>query len=190
MSSLFLFSVHSLSAECGLFRAPSLFPCVHRPSVECGSVFADLAPSPAVGGLASVELSCSLSLSCFKHVWHRFLGCLSLLCGASHALFLFLSSSSVVGSRSATSCLSTALLSARGRGSACAGPCESSSGSSVEDTRLRPIQLRPVGRYRIGRSRHWPNSPQTNTQKYSFSKSYNCNYICYNYMKIKVANLP
>ena len=44
------------------------------------SVFADLALYLAVGGLASVELSCSLSLSCFKHVWHRFLGCLSLLC--------------------------------------------------------------------------------------------------------------
>ena len=102
------------------------------------SVFADLALYLAVGGLASVELSSSLSLSCFKHVWHRFLGCLSLLCGAFHALFLFLSSSSVIGSRSATSYLatalrlSTALLSARGRALACSGPCcESSSGSSV-----------------------------------------------------------
>ena len=50
---------------------------------------------------------------CFEHVWHRFLGCLSLLCGVVHALFLCLSSSSFVNSRSATSYLATALLSAR-----------------------------------------------------------------------------
>ena len=54
-----------------------------------------------------------LPLSCLEHVWHRFLGCLSLLCGASNALFLFLSSSSAVISRSATSYLATALLTAR-----------------------------------------------------------------------------
>ena len=67
-------------------------------------------------GLPRWSFLALLPLSCFKHVWHRFLGCLSLLCGASHALFLFLflSSSSVVGSRSATSYLATPLLSARG----------------------------------------------------------------------------
>ena len=38
--------------------------------------------------------------SCAKHVWHRFFGCLTLLCAAVHALSLSLSSSSVVCSRS------------------------------------------------------------------------------------------
>ena len=130
------FWVRTLSA----FTFPSCCAqpfCRMRPLLSA-AVFADLALYLAVGGLASVELSCSLSLSCFQHVWHRFLGCLSLLCGAFHALFLLLLSSSVVGSRSATSYLattlrlSTALQSARGRVSACSGPCcESSSGSSV-----------------------------------------------------------
>ena len=46
-------------------------------------------------GLPRWRLLTLLPLSCFKHVWHRFLGCLSLLCGASHTLFLLLSSSSV-----------------------------------------------------------------------------------------------
>ena len=64
-------------------------------------------------GLPRWSFLALLPLSCFEHVWHRFLGCLSLLCGASHALFFFLSSSSAVGSRSATSYLATALLSAR-----------------------------------------------------------------------------
>ena len=121
---------------------PSLFLCtvflLDEVFSRCGSVFADLALYLAVGRLASVELSCSLSFSCFKHVRHRFFPCCL-------DLFLFLSSSSVVGSRSATSYLATALLSARGqhhlatelqpargRASACSGPCcESSSGSSV-----------------------------------------------------------
>ena len=53
-------------------------------STRGGSVFSDLAWCLAVGGHAStqtcpVEPSCSLSLSCFKHVWHRFLGCLPIL---------------------------------------------------------------------------------------------------------------
>ena len=65
-------------------------------------------------GLPRWSFLALLPHSCSKHVWHRFLGCLSLLCGAVHALFLFLSGSSVVGSRSATSYLATALLSARG----------------------------------------------------------------------------
>ena len=52
------------------------------------AVFADLAMYLAVGGLASVDLSCSLTT-------------------------LFLSNSSVVGSRSATSYLATGLVSAR-----------------------------------------------------------------------------
>ena len=48
-------------------------------STGCGSVFSDLAFYLVVGGHAStqtclVEPSCSRSLSCFKHVWYRFLG--------------------------------------------------------------------------------------------------------------------
>ena len=54
----------------------------------------------------------ALFLSCFKHLWHWFLGCLSLLCGAFHALFLSLK---LVCSRCATLNLATVLLSARGR---------------------------------------------------------------------------
>ena len=73
-------------------------------STECGSVFVDLACT-------------SLSAS-FASFWWNF-----------HALFLFVSRSSVVGSRSATSYLATALPSARGRASICC--CESSSGPSA-----------------------------------------------------------
>ena len=98
-----------------LNEVSSLLVAVHSLSAECGSVFADLALYLAVCGLASVELSCSLSLSCFKArpapiprlhilaVW-----------SFSRSLSLSLSSSFVVGSRSATSYLATALLSARG----------------------------------------------------------------------------
>ena len=68
------------------------------------AVFVDLALYLAVCGLASVELSCSLTTF----------------------------SLNLAGSRSATLNLATALLSARGRASVCSGPCcESSSGSSV-----------------------------------------------------------
>ena len=42
------------------------------------AVFADLAWYLAVGGSASVESFALLPFSCFKHVWHRFVGCLSL----------------------------------------------------------------------------------------------------------------
>ena len=52
----------------------------------------------AVHSLSAVDLALYLAvclpLSCFKHVWHRFIGCLSLLCGAVHGLFLFLPISS------------------------------------------------------------------------------------------------
>ena len=59
-----------------------------------------------------MELSCSLiSISCFKHFGHLFFGCLSLLCGASHALLPH--SLKLAGSRSATPYLLTARLSAR-----------------------------------------------------------------------------
>ena len=64
-------------------------------------------------GLPRWSFLALLPLSCFEDVWHRFLGYLSLLCEASHALFLFLSSSTAVSSRSATSYLATALLTAR-----------------------------------------------------------------------------
>ena len=83
-------------------------------------------------GLPRWSFLALLPVSCFKHVWHRFLGCRSLLCGAVHALFFFFSSSSVVCSRSASLHLATALRSARGWASVCSGPCcESSSGPSV-----------------------------------------------------------
>ena len=120
-----------------------------RPPLKCGysSSLIWLCTSLSVGVLHLRRVLWSLrslSLSCFKHVWYRFFGCLSLLCGGFRALFLLLSSSSVVGSRSATSYpatalrlsrrsaslhLATELLSARGQASACSGPCcESSSG--------------------------------------------------------------
>ena len=89
-SFLLLIAELHLSAECGLlFIAPSLF------SLRCivfllnAAVFADLALYLAVGGLClgRVELSCPPTpSSCFKHFWHRFFGCQTLLCGASHAL--------------------------------------------------------------------------------------------------------
>ena len=106
------------------------------------SVFSDLALYLAVGGHAStqtclVEPSCSLSLSCFMHVWHRFLGCRSL--EPSCLLFFSLSSqarllkicntgpgdctnSSVVCSRSEALDLAIALLLRKNRASACSGP--------------------------------------------------------------------
>ena len=100
--------MHSLSAECGRLGWPGFVPRCRR---LC---------------LGLVELSCSLSLSCFQHVWLRFFGCLSL--EPLHALFLL----KLAVSRSATLNLAIALLSARGRASACSGPCcESSSGSSA-----------------------------------------------------------
>ena len=75
-------------------------------------------------GFASVESFALLAFSCFKHVWHRFLGILS--------LDLSTLSLKLAGSRSATYNLATELLSARGRASTKSGPCcESSSGSSV-----------------------------------------------------------
>ena len=77
-------------------------------------------------GLPRWSFLALLPLSCFRHVWHRFLGCLSL------ELFTLSFSLKLAGSRSATYNLATALLSARGRASVCSGPCcESSSGSSV-----------------------------------------------------------
>ena len=138
-------------------RSSSFLVAVHRLSAGCGSVFVDLALYLAVGGLClGGAFLAFLPFSCFKHVWHRFLGCLSLLCGeALHALFLSLSlslslsllSSSVVGSRwcnivpgdcaavcstSAPLHPATELRSARGWASACSAPrCESSSGPSV-----------------------------------------------------------
>ena len=105
--SFLLVAELGLSTECGLlFRAPSPFSLLCTVFLLNAAVFADLALYLAVGGLclggASLVL---LQLSCFKHVWHRFIGCLS-LCGAFHALLpLSLSSSPAVGSRSATSYL-------------------------------------------------------------------------------------
>ena len=103
ISSLFPFAIYSLFAEWGLLKASSLFPYDAPSFCWMRIVFTDLTLCLAVDGIVSVELSCSLSFSCVKHIWHRFLGCPVLLCGASHALFLYLSSSSVVDSRSATS---------------------------------------------------------------------------------------
>ena len=94
-------------------------------------------------GLPRWSFIALLPLSCFRHVWHRFLGCQSLeLFTLSFSL-----SQKLAGTRSATYNLATALLSARGqhslhlatellsapgRASVCSGPCcESSSGSSV-----------------------------------------------------------
>ena len=145
------------------------------------SVFSDLALHLAVGGRASTQTrlvgpSCYLTLWCFKHVWHRFLGCLSLLCGAFHALFLFLSSSSVVCSSSVTSYLATALrlstsaslhletelLSARSRASVRSGPCcESTSRTSVSILALVESRhfLRNLDRHHIDKK--FPGCPHS-----------------------------
>ena len=93
-------------------------------------------------GLPRWSFIALLPLSCFRHVWHRFLGCQSL-----ELFTLSFLSLKLAGSRSATYNLATALLSARGqhslhlatellsapgRASVCSGPCcESSSGSSA-----------------------------------------------------------
>ena len=114
------------------------------PASQCRS---DRALNLAVGGLASVELSCSLTTLVLQARLAPIPRLPILAVWSFHALFLFHSSSSVVGSRSATSYLATTLLfargwaslhpatelrSARGRALTCSGPCcESSSGPSV-----------------------------------------------------------
>ena len=98
-------------------------------------------------GLPRWSFLALLPLSCFKHNWHRFLGCPSLLCGAvSRSLSLALKlvccrfeicnivpgDCAAVCSRSASLHLVTELRCARGRASVCSGHCcESSSGPSV-----------------------------------------------------------
>ena len=79
------------------------------------AVFADLASYLAVAGLASVELTCS-RITLVLQARLAPIPRLPILAvwSCSRSLSLSLSSSSVVGSRSATSCLATALLSARG----------------------------------------------------------------------------
>ena len=101
------------------------------------AVFADLALYLAVGPCASVALSCFLTTLVLQARLAP-IPRLPILAVLSCSRSLSLSSSSVVGSRSATSYLatalrlSTALLSARSGASVCSGPCcESSSGPSV-----------------------------------------------------------
>ena len=82
-------------SHCGQMRLRVLFltllPCIARGRAHAllylllssafllnAAVLADLAWYLAVGGSASVESFALLTFSCFKHVWHRFLGCLSL----------------------------------------------------------------------------------------------------------------
>ena len=92
------------------------------------AVFVDLALYLAVCGLASVELSCSLSLSSSpaRDLQHKNLTTALLSARGRHSLHL-----------------ATELLSARGRASVCSGPCcESSSGSSVLlMTRVNSLQF-------------------------------------------------
>ena len=96
-------------------------------------------------GLPRWSFLALLPLLCFKRVWHRFLGCLSLLCGAfsrSPSLSLKLvccrleifnilpGDCAAVSSRSASLHPATELRSSRGQASVCTGPCcESSSGA-------------------------------------------------------------
>ena len=87
-------------------------------------------------GLPRWSFVALLPLSCFKHVWHRFLGCLSFLCGAVLAhLSLSLKlvccrleictivpgDCAAVCSRSASLHPATELRSVRGRASVCSG---------------------------------------------------------------------
>ena len=118
--------MHRLAAECGRLCWPGFVPRCRRALPRSDGAFLPSYPIP-----------------CFKHFWHRFFGCLSLLCGASHAHLPHSLSSSLAR---ATLNLTTALLSARSRhhctwrlrccllqiGHQKSGPhCESSSGSSV-----------------------------------------------------------
>ena len=102
------------------------------------SVFSDLALYLAVGGHAStqtclVEPSWSLLLSCFMHVWHRFLGCRSLEPSCTFFFSLISSSSArdlqhwnlaTAQTRlsSAVLDLAIALLLRKNQASACSGP--------------------------------------------------------------------
>ena len=72
-----LFEISSFSDKRLLF---SLYLLLCTVFLLNAAVLVDLALYLAVGGLCLglLELSCSLSLSCFKHVRHRFFGCLSL----------------------------------------------------------------------------------------------------------------
>ena len=80
-----------------------LFACCCAQSFCWNRIMPQLSANPSAltwlcnslsAGFASVWWSfLALSHSCFTHVWHRFLGCLSLLCRAFHA-FSFTSSSS------------------------------------------------------------------------------------------------
>ena len=96
-----------------LKEVSSLLVAVHNLSAECRSVFADLALYLAVGGLASMELSCSLTTLVLQARLAPIPRLPILAVRSFPDLILSLSSSSVVGSRSATSYLATARLSAR-----------------------------------------------------------------------------
>ena len=142
-SSLFslLVAELSLSAESGLLSRAcdaSSFCGSSLLTWLCTSLSAGLPPS-------SGAFLPSYPISCCRHFWHRFFGCLSFLCGASHALYHTFSLK-LACSSSATLNLATALLSARGQhhctwrlrccllkvGHQKTGPyCESSSGASV-----------------------------------------------------------
>ena len=120
MSSLFLCDTYRLLNEVFILLLCTVF-------LLNAAVFADLALYLSVGGLASVELSCSpttLVLQARLEPIPR----LPIFAVWTFSRSLSLSSSSVVSSRSPTSYLatalrlSTALLSARGRASACSGP--------------------------------------------------------------------
>ena len=99
----------------GPLQSAFLFLC--RLSAECRLCWPGFVPRcrralPWSGG----ALLLSHPLSCFKHFWHRFFGCLSLLlCVTSHAPPTF--SLKLAGLRSATLSLATALLSAPSRAS-------------------------------------------------------------------------
>ena len=111
------------------------------------SVFADLALYLAVGGLASVELSCSLTTLVLQArlapiprlpipaVWsfsRSFSLSLKLVCCRLEICNILPGDCAAVCSRSGTLHPATELRSGRGRASVCSGPCcESSSGPSV-----------------------------------------------------------
>ena len=139
---------HALDFCCTVFLVGEDSECLHFSFLLCTVFLLDEASTrcgyPSLLTWLCTSLSAGLPRWSFLALFHSHASSTSgtdssaPVCGAFHALFLFLLSTSVVGSRSATSYLatklrlSTALLSARGRVSACSGPCcESSSGSSA-----------------------------------------------------------
>ena len=71
-------SVFSFLCELVFLLSGFLFTCCCAVFLLNAAVFVDLAMYLAVCGSASVESFALLPFSCFRHVWHRFIGCLLL----------------------------------------------------------------------------------------------------------------